>query len=52
MDIAAEEAPGDFAVVSHGGILAMFMHSVTGIWTKPDYAQRIALRWDNGVFIP
>ena len=39
MELAAREAPGDFAVVAHGGIIAQFLQKITGIWRKPDYAQ-------------
>lgn len=45
LERAAAEAPGDFAVVAHGGIIAKFMQSLTGVWKKPDYAQVIPLLW-------
>lgn len=47
---AAQQSPGDFAVVSHGGIIALFMASVTGRWYKPDYCEVITLRWDESGF--
>lgn len=43
-------APGDFAVVAHGGIIAEFLESVTGVWRKPDYTEVIRLFWDDGKF--
>lgn len=48
MDTAAQLAPGDFAVVSHGGIIAQFLQAVSGIWRKPDYVEIIPLFWENG----
>lgn len=48
---AAEAAPGDFAVVAHGGIIAQFLQEVSGIWKKPDYTEMIPLIWENGHFL-
>ncbi len=48
MEEAAKAAPGDFAVVAHGGIIAQFMQSITGTWYKPDYTEIIPLIWENG----
>ena len=50
MEQAAQKAPGDFAVVAHGGIIAQFLQSITGTWYKPDYAEVIQLFWHNGTF--
>lgn len=50
MNYAAETAPGDFAVVAHGGIIAQFLRSVSGTWYKPDYAEIISLTYKNGIF--
>lgn len=50
MDQAARTAPGDFAVVAHGGIIARFLQSISGSWQKPDYAQVISLLWEDGQF--
>jgi broad specificity phosphatase PhoE len=47
---AAAEAPGDFAVVAHGGIIAKFLQSLTGVWQKPDYTEVIQLYWNDGKF--
>jgi len=47
MDFAAETAPGDFAVVAHGGIIAQFLQKITGKWYKPDYVEIITLVWDS-----
>ena len=46
----AATAPGDLAVVGHGGIIARFLQELTGTWYKPDYVQVIALVWDNENF--
>ena len=46
----AATAPGDLAVVGHGGIIARFLQKLTGTWYKPDYVQVIHLIWDNGAF--
>jgi len=51
MTEAAEDAPGDFAVVAHGGIIAQFLQSISGRWYKPDYVEIISLYYDNGVFL-
>ena len=45
---AGKTAPGDFAVVAHGGIIAKFLESVTGIRKKPDYTEIVPLVWENG----
>lgn len=50
MEAAARTAPGDFAVVAHGGIIAQFLQDISGIWRKPDYAEIISLLWENGRF--
>ena len=50
MEKAANLAPGDFAVVAHGGILAQFLLSVSGNWYKPDYTEIVTLTYQNGIF--
>ena len=50
MKEAAAAAPGDFAVVAHGGIIAQFLQSVSGTWYKPDYTEIVSLVWKDGVF--
>ena len=50
MNSAAEAAPGDFAVVSHGGIIAQFLQSISGTWYKPGYTEIIPLIYDNGTY--
>ena len=50
MEEAALQSPGDFAVVAHGGIIAMFLQKISGVWKKPDYAQIISLIWEDGCF--
>ena len=51
MEQAASLAPGDFAVVAHGGIIAKYLQSLTGVWQKPDYVQVIPLQWKDGLFL-
>jgi len=51
MEAAAKESPGDFAVVAHGGIIALFLQNISGVFRKPDYAEIISLIWENGHFI-
>ena len=46
----AVTAPGDLAVVGHGGIIARFLQKLTGTWYKPDYVQVIHLVWDKDEF--
>ena len=50
MEQTAQQAPGDFAVVAHGGIIAQFLQKATGQWYKPGYCEVIALVWDEGQF--
>ena len=50
MEEAAQSAPGDFAVVAHGGVIAQFLQSVSGTWYKPGYAEVICLDYDEGCF--
>ena len=50
MEEAAEQSPGDFAVVAHGGIIARFLQDISGIWKKPGYTEMISLVWKNGHF--
>ena len=50
LEQAAREAPGDFAVVAHGGIIAKFLETLTGTWRKPDYTEVIPLIWEKGQF--
>ena len=51
MERSAALAPGDFAVVAHGGIIAWFLQGISGDWRKPDYAQIIPLTWENEHFL-
>ena len=51
MERSAALAPGDFAVVAHGGIIAWFLQGISGEWKKPDYAQIIPLIWENEHFL-
>ena len=51
MEQAAETAPGDFAVVAHGGIIAQFLQKISGTWYKPDYTEIITLCYENGSFL-
>jgi broad specificity phosphatase PhoE len=50
MNQAATLSPGDFAVVAHGGIIAKYLQSLTGVWQKPDYVQVVPLLWEDGIF--
>ena len=50
LEQAARSAPGDFAVVAHGGIIAKFLEFTTGTWYKPDYTEIIRLVWDGEKF--
>ena len=47
----AATAPGDLAVVAHGGIIALLLRELTGTWYKPDYVQAIHLVWDKEGFL-
>lgn len=47
---AASMAQGDAAVVAHGGIIGLFLQSVSGTWYKPDYAEIVPLIWHDGYF--
>lgn len=50
MEEAAEMAPGDFAVVAHGGIIAQFLLSISGNRYKPSYTEVVTLFWKDGIF--
>lgn len=50
MEEAAQIAPGDFAAVAHGGVIALFLQKISGRWYKPDYADIIPLFYENGLF--
>lgn len=50
MDRAAEAAPGDFAVVAHGGVIRLFLEYLHPPGHKPGYAEIISLLWENGIF--
>ena len=50
MEQAAILAPGDFAVVAHGGIIAQFLQHITGTWYKPGYTEVVILYWNDGTF--
>ena len=50
MEQAASLAPGDFAVVAHGGIIAQFLQHITGTWYKPGYTEVVTLFWKDGTF--
>ena len=50
MEQAAILAPGNFAVVAHGGIIAQFLQHITGTWYKPGYTEIVILYWNDGTF--
>ena len=50
MEQAAILAPGDFAVVAHGGIIAQFLQKISGKWYKPGYTEVVTLFWHAGTF--
>lgn len=52
MDCAAQTAPGDFAVVAHGGVIGLFLEKSGGSRRKPNYAEIIPLIYENGIFTP
>ena len=52
MDLAARIAPGDFAVVAHGGVIRLFLGALGVQAKKPGYAQVIHLIFENGNFLP
>ena len=50
MLLAAESAPGDCAVVAHGGVISLFWEHIGGKRYKPCYTQIIHLCFENGKF--
>ena len=50
MEQAAVSAPGDFAVVAHGGVIGLFLQNLGRPWYKPGYAEVIPLIWNNQHF--
>lgn len=51
MEQAAGMASGDFAVVSHGGVIRLFLRHLGGQPRKPAYAEVVPLIYENGNFI-
>ena len=51
MEEAARISPGDFAVVAHGGVIELFLQTITGRRYKPRYCEVISLRWESGKFM-
>ena len=47
---AAASADGDFAVVSHGGIISLFLKHLTGSRYKPNYGEVVHLQYVSGQF--
>ena len=47
MTEAARQSPSDFAVVAHGGILALFLERTAGKWYKPAYCEIVTLQWNE-----
>lgn len=50
MEEAARTSPGDFAVVTHGGVTELFLEIITGRRYKPRYCEGISLLWENERF--
>ena len=50
MQAAAEQSPGDFAVVAHAGVISAFLQFIGGGWRKPDYTEIISLIWNGREF--
>ena len=50
MTALAAAAPGDAAVVAHGGIIEKFLGSIGACPRKPGYAEIIPLIWDKDQF--
>lgn len=51
MKRAAAMAYGDFAVVSHGGVIRLFLRSLGAQPRKPAYAEVVPLIYKHGTFI-
>ncbi len=51
MEQAAGMASGDFAVVSHGGVIRLFLRHLGGQPRKPAYTEVVPLLYENGNFI-
>lgn len=51
MALAGETAPGDFAVVAHGGVIRLFLDYLGSPMGKPGYAQVVTLSWENGHYM-
>ena len=47
---AASIAEGDFAIVSHGGVISLFLEHLTGTRYKPSYGEVIPLHFHSGKF--
>ena len=51
LEEAARQSSGDLAVVTHGGVLALFLESLTGRWHKPQYCEITPILWDYYGFL-
>lgn len=47
LEQAARQSPGDLAVVAHGGVIALFLESLTGRRYQPNYCEIVPLHWDE-----
>lgn len=47
---SARISRGDFAVVAHGGVMELFLETITGRRYKPRYCECVSLLWENGKF--
>ncbi len=47
---AVQSVPGDVAVVTHGGVTALLLQHLSGVWKKPGYGEIIVLSFENGNF--
>ena len=51
MEEAARTGPGDLAVVAHGGVMELFLETITDRRYKPRYCEVIPLLWGNEGFM-
>ena len=50
LTLACGQASGDFAIVGHGGIMALFLQKISGSWKKPGYGEIVTLEYDSGFY--
>ena len=49
LKLAVSMAPDDLAIVTHGGVLGLFLEQLTGTWRKPNYCEILHVTYENTI---